>query len=135
MSSENISGELNPEQRIKLAQEQLSKVQVAWLDPTDWSDLTVYGMYACENAVVAAANTIGLPVKKTHWDKVSASRKLHADHGLPDVADLLEELNELRKGFSYGELRAQPSMSAEDIVAQIETYVEAVASLVDEDHE
>jgi len=28
--------------RLRLAEEQLSRVQVAWLDPVDWSDLSLF---------------------------------------------------------------------------------------------
>lgn len=46
------------------------------------------------------------------------------------MADLLRELNELRKGFSYGELTTEPAMTAEEIAAKIEEYVEAVDQLL-----
>ncbi len=121
---------MDPKKRVELAKEQLAKVQLAWLDPTDRSDLTVWGMHACENAVVAAAESKGPQVKKTHPDKVAVARKLHEDHGLPDIASLLEELNELRKGFSYGELTAEPTTSAQDIAGNVERYVEAVATFL-----
>lgn len=114
-----------------MAQEQLAKVQVAWLDPTDWSDLTIYGMHAYENAVVAAAEALKISVKKTHWDKAEVADRLHKDHNLPDIADLLQELNELRKGFAYGELTIDPSMSAEDIAGAVEHYLDAVSDLLE----
>jgi hypothetical protein len=38
-----------------LAEEHLKRVQAAWDDPTDWEDLTMYGLYCVEAAVVAAA--------------------------------------------------------------------------------
>lgn len=43
--------------------------------------------------------------------------------GLPDVADLLRDLNELRKSESYGEVKPPKSRSAEDIVTEVEEYV------------
>ncbi|HEX2058534.1 MAG TPA: hypothetical protein VHI71_09200 [Actinomycetota bacterium] len=123
---------MKPAERLELARGQLSKVQVAWLQPTDWADLTIYGMHALENAVVAAANHHGLEVKKTHPDKTAVAQRLHEGHHLPDVSELLTELNELRKGFSYGEPTLEPSMSAEDIAAVIEEYIDAVARVIGE---
>ena len=38
--------------RLELAREQLNRVQVAAIDPVDWSDLCIYGFHAVENAVV-----------------------------------------------------------------------------------
>ncbi len=121
---------MRPPERLELARQQLAKVQVAWLHPTDWADVTIYGMHALENAVVAAANHHGFEVKKTHWDKVAVAEKLHNEHQLPSVGDLLTELNELRKGFSYGEPTTEPTMSAEDIAIDIERYINAVTRLV-----
>lgn len=134
-SSEEIGPPLSPQQRVELAREQLAKVQTAWFEPTDWSDLTVYGMYAVENAVVAAAESVGIEVRRTHWDKVSIAQELQQTHGLPDIADLLQELNELRKGFSYGESVAEPTMAAEEVAAAVETYVEAAGVFVEGDSE
>jgi hypothetical protein len=116
-----------------LAREQLAKVQVAWLDPTDWSDLTIYGFHACENAVLAAAEALKISVKRTHWDKAEVADRLHKDHRLPDISALLTELNELRKGFAYGEMTIDPSMSAEDIAGAIEHYLDAVSDLLERD--
>jgi len=102
---------MDPEARLELAEEQLAKVQTAWFEPPDWSDLTIYGLHACENAVVAAAEHAGIPVKRTHWDKADVGDQLTEHHGLPNVSKLLKELNELRKGFAYGELTVEPTMS------------------------
>ncbi len=82
--------------------------------------------------MIAAASALGLTIKKTHWDKLDAARILHDKHGLPDIAALLEELNELRKGFSYGELVTEPSLSAQDIASEVETYVDAVQRFLDQ---
>ncbi|CAN5561201.1 hypothetical protein BH20ACT23_BH20ACT23_30130 [soil metagenome] len=122
---------MDPQVRLRLAREQLAKVQVAWLDPVDWSDLTIYGMHACENAVVAAAEALDISVKRTHWDKVDVADRLHNDHKLPDIAALLRELNELRKGFAYGEMTIDPTMSAEDIAGGVEHYLDAVSDLLE----
>lgn len=126
---------MDPLKRLELAREQLAKVQVAWLDPTDWSDLTTWGMHAIENAAMAAADHVGIPWKKTHWDKASVGTQLHQNHGLPDIAQLLEELNELRKGFNYGELTIKPTMAAKDIAQEVEDYIDAVAEFLEDEIE
>ena len=51
-------------------------------------------------------------------------------HGLDDVADLLRDLNETRKSESYGDVAA-PELDAEETALQIETYVEAVRTLLE----
>lgn len=106
-------------------------MQVAWLDPVDWSDLALYGFYALENAVAAAADTAGVVWKQTHPSKVSAAKHLHDQFGLPDVSDLLVELNDLRKATAYGETQPSHSHSPEDIAIEVEEFVEAAAMFVD----
>lgn len=67
---------------LELAQKHLQRVEAAWAQP-DWSDLTIYGMYAVEAAILAAAVHLGRDLKKTHWDKADFAAELTADHGLP----------------------------------------------------
>lgn len=117
--------------KLELAREQLGRVQVAAIDPVDWSDLTIYGFHAVENAVVAAADAVGLPWQKTHPSKLEVARTLAAEHGLPSVAGLLVELNTLRKSEAYGEVGPSDDTSAEDIAIAVEEYVEAVASFIE----
>lgn len=119
--------------RLKKAREQLARVQAAWIDPVDWSDLAIYGFYALENAVVAAAEHFGLPWQRTHPSKVAVAQVLNQSHGLPDIADLLTELNLLRKSQAYGEMRQSEDFHAADIALTVEEYVEAVAALFQED--
>lgn len=113
----------SPQDRIELARRELGKAQVAAIDPVDWLDLALYSFYALENAVVAAGDHEGIAWRRTHESKVEASSELHQRFGLPDVADLLRDLNELRKSESYGEIRPPVSRSAEDIVSEVEEYV------------
>jgi hypothetical protein len=119
--------------KLALAREQLTRVQVAWTEPVDWSDLTIYAFYALENALVAAADHLGVGWKQTHPSKVEAARELHQAHGLPDIADLLTELNTLRKSEAYGEVRPSETHSPEDIAIDVEEYIESVARLFQED--
>lgn len=118
---------------LRKAREQLARVQVAWTEPVDWSDLAIYAFYALENAVVTAADHFQIAWKLTHPSKVEATRKLHQEHDLPDIADLLTELNTLRKSEDYGEVQPSRTLSPEDIAIAVEEYIEAVAALFQED--
>jgi hypothetical protein len=64
-------------EHLRLAKSQLERVQIAWHDPVDWSDLAMYGFYCLENAVMAAAMVAGYSVKRSHPDKVTAAGRLH----------------------------------------------------------
>ncbi len=119
--------------KLELARRQLARVQVAWLDPVDWSDLSIYGLHALENAVVAAAEHLDITWQRTHPNKVSVARRLHAEHGLPDVADLLVDLNSLRKSEAYGELPPAEQRDPEDIAITVEEFLDAVSALVEGD--
>ena len=116
-------------EHLKLAKEQLARVLAAWPDPTDWSDLTIYGFYCLENAVVAAATHAGRSVPPIHNAKANVSAKLAKSHGLPDVSALLLTLNAARKATSYGDM-VLPTLNAEGLARDIEAYVEAVERLI-----
>jgi hypothetical protein len=115
--------------KLKLAREQLSRVQVASQDPVDWSDVALYAFYALENAVVSAADHFAVRWETNHPSKVRAAQQLHDQHGLPDVAALLTRLNTLRKSEAYGETPAPRTMRAEDVAIEVEQFIEAVARL------
>jgi hypothetical protein len=119
--------------KLRKAREQLARVQVAWTEPVDWSDLAIYAFYALENAVVAASDHFGIEWKLTHPSKVEAARELHQGHGLPDIGDLLTELNTLRKSEAYGEVQPSETLGPEDVAIAVEEYIEAVAALFRED--
>ena len=116
------------DEKLELAQRHLQRVQAAW-DPPDWADLSLYGFYALEAAVEAASTHLGLSVQKAHWARVGAAETLHRDHGLPDVAELLRDLNETRKSEAYGDVAA-PQLDAADVASAIDLYVDAVANLL-----
>ena len=115
--------------KLKLAQRHLGKVQDAWFEPTDWDDLSLYGFYCLEAAVEAAALHFGLRTSKRHWEKVDLAVDLQTRHGLPDISDLLRNLNDARKATAYGDI-ALPELNAEEIAAEIERYVDAVGALL-----
>jgi hypothetical protein len=115
--------------KLALARRHLDRVQVAWDDPTDWDDLSLYGFYCLEAAVEAAALHYGLKTSKKHWEKVDSAALLHEKQGLPDVSGLLRDLNEARKSAAYADVE-RPDLDAEDIAVQIEQYVDAVAKII-----
>jgi hypothetical protein len=116
--------------KLELARTQLAKVQVAAVDPVDWSDLSLYSFYALENAVAAAADAAGVSWKQTHPSKIDASVELNSHYGLPDIADLLRDLNAIRKSSAYGEYLTAHRWDAEDIASQVEAYIDAVDTFV-----
>ena len=115
--------------KLALAQRHLSRVEGAWLEPTDWDDLFLYGFYALEAAVDCAWLHFGESPEKSHWSRIDAARQL-GQYGLDDVSDLLRELNEGRKSVAYGDSE-RPESDAEDLVARIERFVESVSVLLE----
>jgi hypothetical protein len=81
--------------------------------------------------VEAAAIHVGIKTSKKHWEKADVAEELHKKHGLPDVEQLLRDLNEARKSAAYGDVPT-PDLNAEDVASAIERYVDAVAELVGE---
>ena len=118
--------------KLSLAQRHLERVQTAWDDPTDWSDLALYGFYCLEAAVEAAALHAGVPTTTKHWEKVDVASELHERYGLPDVASLLGDLNDARKAAAYGDIDI-PDLDAEEVATEIEQYVDAVSALLAKD--
>ncbi len=117
---------------LEVARRHLEKVDDAWWEP-DWADLALYGFYCLEACVVAAALHLGLPpTKRTHPAKVEQARQLTAAHSLPDINDLLVELNDRRKFEAYGdiELPEDEDRDAEDVAAEIRAYFEAVEAVL-----
>ena len=113
---------------IELARDHLGRVQIAWTAPTDWTDLTLYGFYCLEAAVMAAAKHLGWSVRRSHTAKVEAAERLSREYGLPEISDLLSELNSARKAVAYGDIPL-PRLNAELLASQVETYVQAIQEL------
>lgn len=55
--------------------------------------------------------------------------ELHRNRGLPDIEQLLRDLNDARKCAAYGDIPA-PELNAEDVASEIERYVDAVTELL-----
>jgi len=114
--------------KLQLAERHLERVLGASLEP-DWDTLVLFGFYCVEAAVASAAMHFGMETSRKHWEKADVAARLHRDHKLPDVADLLMNLNEARKAAAYGDVEA-PEFDAEDLAGAVEEYVHAVAALV-----
>ena len=118
---------------LDVARRHLEKVEDAWWDPVDWADLALYGFYCLESCVVAAALHQGLQrPRSTHPAKVEQARRLAVDHGLPDVEQLLVDLNDRRKFEAYGDSEPpeDEDLNAQDVAHDIRAYFEAVEAMV-----
>lgn len=103
----------------------------AWDEPVDWTDLTIYGFYCLEAAIVAAAMHTGLSFRRTHSEKAKVAEELAVSYDLPDLSDFLRKLNEARKAAAYGDAPL-PDLDAEYVAQKIEDYVDAVSALLEE---
>ena len=117
------------EESLALAKKHLSRVQSAW-DPPEWLDLAAYGLYALEAAVVAASTFKRYSLNRNHWSKVDAARVLAEREGLPDVADLMKELNDIRKSEAYGDVTVETDLDPEDIATTVEEYFDEVEKMI-----
>ncbi len=117
----------------ELAKEALERAKQHYKRASDGSDdpdeVFVWGFYALENAVVAAAKHTGATIISSHWSKAAAARKVAHSHGLTDVSGLLADLNEARKGSAYGDVE-EPELSPEDVLSDVGGYLEEVEALI-----
>ncbi len=121
----------SPTDKMELARRHLQRVQDAWEDPTDWADLSFYGLYALEAAVDAVLLFLDKEVRPAHWHRADAAKQLASEQGLDDVSELIRDLNEVRKSEAYGDVIA-PELDAAEVASTIEEYIDAVAARVDE---
>lgn len=105
-------------------------MQAALGDPPDWDDLSLYGFYCLEAAVEAAAIHAGLPLSTRHWEKASMAATLHSQHELPDVSELLRDLNQARKATAYGDV-PHPDLDPERVALGIGQFVDAVSAFLE----
>jgi hypothetical protein len=65
----------------------------------------------------------------THWGKLEQAKDLRTKHKLPDISDLLKDLNILRKAQAYGDTEIdEADYDAEDIATRVEDYFEQVSA-------
>ena len=114
---------------FRLALSHLRRVEAAWPDPTDWTDLATYGFYCLEACVVAATLHSGRSRPNNHRDKVNEARSLANEHDLPDVGDLLVDLNAMRKHEAYGDSEPPEYLDPEGVAIDIEDFVKSVRGL------
>ena len=118
------------EDSLQLARAHLTRVQMSWDAPTDWADLSSYGLYCLEACIVAAALHLDQPRPSNHFAKAEMAEFLSEKHGLPDIGDLLIDLNTMRKHQAYGDTQPPEGMDPEDTAAMIEDYVGFVQALL-----
>lgn len=120
----------DPEHFMALAADHLKRVQSAW-DPPDWSALSTYGLYCLEALVRAALLKFKYKPSTSHWQKAQEAEMLHGKHGLPDISDLMSQLNSARKASAYGDSEFdEEEYDAEDIATSIEEYFDNVRTLL-----
>ena len=115
---------------FQLARSHLQRVRTSWDDPTDWTILATFGFYCLEACIVAAALHLGWPRPGGHPAKESSADRLSADHGLPNVRNLLSDLHEMQKHEAYGDTPPPSGLDAEDVATAIEAYVDSVGNLL-----
>lgn len=118
-------------EQLQLSRKHLAKVQRAVAaDPVDWADLTIFGLYAVETAVVAAGAHVGISDEETHPGHVRLARKLHHGYDLPNIEEMLKDLQRNRLYEAYGKIQPSGRFDAEDIATAVEAYVDAVGALI-----
>lgn len=116
--------------KLDTARKHLDRAQTAADDPINWDDLSLYGFYCLEAAVEAAARYSGLGSTKKHWEKEELAEELHRLKGLPDVSDLLGDLNDARKAVAYGDVDRPEDLDPAGIASKLENYVAAVEAFM-----
>ncbi len=121
--------------KLGLAREHFDRAATASWEPEDREATVIWTFYAYENAVVAAADQVGISWTKNHPSKQAAARELHSAGHVPvDVSETLEQLNELRKDVSYGEPGPDlAELDLEDLLSELESFIEMVAKLFEGD--
>lgn len=120
--------------KIELAMQHLERVQTAWFEPTDWTELSIFGFYCLENAIDPAAEHFGIPIAPNHFKRVERAEILASVHGLADVGELLVQLNIARKNAAYGDTEL-PDLDAEVLASSIEEFVDSVEALIPQEDE
>jgi hypothetical protein len=125
-----VAGGARSTEKLALARHHLERVRSAWTDPTNWDDLSLYGFYCLEAAVEAAAAEVGMKTSKSTGKRPRQPQSFHRKHGLPEIEQLLRDLNDARKSAAYGDIPS-PDLNAEEVASEIERDVGAVSGLVE----
>lgn len=113
------------EEKLALMWEHLTRVRHAE-SPPDWFVLATAGLHCLEAAVDAATLHFGLEMKATHKSRVAAASLMSERHGLPDVSELLDQINSVRMDEAYGDVENAPQLEAHQVTIEIERFAEAV---------
>lgn len=116
---------LSTREQVKLAEAHLARAK----DNEDEEEQVLWAFYALENAVTAAASHCRIEYTNAHWSKQAAAKRLSKDHGLPNVASLIGDLNDARKSTAYGDVD-DPGLDSADVLAQVEEYIKEVKKLL-----
>jgi hypothetical protein len=133
MTKSKTAGIAEARKHLELARHQWDDASTDWLPPADPAGCVTKCFYAFENAIVAAAEALAIPWKKTHPDKARIAVELAAQKRVTiDISDRLVELNTLRKDVSYGETGQDlAAVDLEDLLSELETFLGEVAAIVD----
>lgn len=115
--------------KLALARTQFTRLGRAW-DPLDWGILSMFGLLCLEAAVDAACLHFGHEVHETHRGRRASAQLLSNRHGLSDVSGLLGQLDAIRLGEAYGDMRELPVLNAKKVAIEIERYLAAVSGMV-----
>lgn len=89
-------------------------------------------MYAVEAAIRAAALQLSHDLKKTHWDKAEYAKRLTTEYKLPDVSELVADLNRGRKAVGYGDDEIPDELGDAEVIAiRIEEFIDAVEAFIE----
>lgn len=120
------------QEKLRLARDHLAKVrQAVKARPPDLALLYVFGQFAVEVAATAAGAHVDLSEAETHPGKLRLAGRLRDEHGLPDVEEVLRDLQRNRIHEAYGNFEPSGRFSPDEIAVTVEAYVEAVARFVD----
>lgn len=119
-------------EKLRLAKDHLEKVhQAVGGEPVDLALLYIFGQYAMEVAASAAGAHVGISEAETHPGQVRLAQRLHDEHGLPDIQEMLRDLQRNRLHEAYGKLEPSGKFDPQDIAVAVEEYVDAVTRFID----
>ncbi len=111
---------------LRLAYEHLKRAEE---NPSDADSVFVWGFWSLENAVKAASIRAKIEVIKQHWSAGAAARKLAKSIALPNVSDLLSDLNQGRKAAAYGDTE-EPDLEPNHVLESLRDYLAKVSSYI-----
>lgn len=81
--------------------------------------------------VRAAQLHLGRTPSNKHWEKAKEAERLHSDHNLPDIGELMRQLNTARKVHAYGDAEFEDdALDAKYVAKLVADYFEAVQGLI-----